>query len=108
VALRPLYSIQIISVAPCLPLSQVVVPDGSVIVLRDVDVVEASGGGAGIFQILSASGGIMWSVQRGAGIAGAVFQWRGRQVFHAGEVITFQVVSGVWDVQASGYELSVP
>lgn len=36
------------------------------------------------------------------------FQWRGRQVFYAGENINFVVSSGEWDFTASGYQLTLP
>jgi hypothetical protein len=107
VTLRPVYSVQIMSVTPALPLNTVVVPDGSRIIVRDVDAIEVSGGGTGACQLLSASGGVLWVFQRGSTLNSAVGQWRGRQVFNPGQSITFQVVSGTWDVQISGYQLTL-
>jgi hypothetical protein len=107
-ALRPVYSVQIMALAPALPHNFVTVPDGVRIIVRDIDAVELTGGGAGACQFVGPATNVIWAFQRGATLNTAVGQWRGRQVFNPGESFDFQAVSGTWDVQISGYELTLP
>jgi hypothetical protein len=94
-------------VAPALPTNTVTVPDGSRIILRDVDLWDASGGGGNIFQVFSAAGGVLFAVETDNTVNGRRFQWSGRQVYNPGESIEFQPLVGTWDVQASGYQLTL-
>ena len=106
-AFRQVYSIQILSLAPALPLNTVVVPDGVRIIVRDVDAVNVSGSTGDQLIFWNAAGGAIFSVRQAHEINGLNWQWQGRQVFNPGENIIFQVVSGTWDIQASGYELTL-
>lgn len=104
---RPVYSIQIVSLSPIVgPRSTTVVPDGVKIIVRDVDIWNASGVAGDSFGFQSAASGYLWLVKRAAADVGT-YQWRGRQVFNPGESIVFEVFSGTWAVQASGYELTL-
>lgn len=106
-ALRPVYSIQIMSLAPALTINTEVVPTGSRIIVRDIDVVEVGGIANAVIVVRNAAAGLLWAVDRGAATGNFVAQWRGRQVFNPGDSIVVQVVSGTWDIQMSGYELTV-
>lgn len=106
-ASRPVYSIQILSLAPALPVNTVVVPAGARIILRDVDAVEVSGTVDALLVVKNAAGGYLWAANRFDAPSNYNAQWRGRQVFNPGESIVVQVVSGTWEIQMSGYELAV-
>lgn len=103
---RPVYSIQIMSLAPALANNIVTVPDGARIIVRDLDAIELSGVTSSAVQFYNAAGGVLWASSRSAS---GIWQvaWRGRQVFNPGQSIRFQVVSGTWNVQISGYELTL-
>lgn len=105
-ALRPVYSVQIMALAPALPVNTVVVPDGSVLVIRDIDLREESGTTAATSYLQNAAGGILAIWANSTENAERGFSWRGRQVFNPGESIVFHVVSGTWSIQMSGYELT--
>lgn len=107
-ALRPVYSVQLIAVAPALANNFITVPDGSVIVLRDIDAHEVGGTTGGQLAVDGPAGNTLFVFTRTSGTVPQNFQWVGRQVFNAGESFNFRVVSGTWDVQASGYLLATP
>jgi hypothetical protein len=106
-ALRPVYSIQIMALSPCLPVNTVVVPDGSRIIVRDLDVTERTGATGEQLAFENAATGFIWLLSSTPGVGVNSFAWRGRQVFNPGESITVRVISGTWDAQMSGYELSL-
>lgn len=108
---RDVYSIRIFASASLTASSGIVgpvVPADFVYVLRDVDAVELTGSGTGAFQIIAQTLGVLYAFQRGATLASAVAQWRGRQVYGPGEKVGFEVVTGTWSIAASGYQLSLP
>ena len=107
-ALRPVYSVQIMALTPALPLNTVVVPADSRIIVRDIDAFCESGGTGFQFSFENAAGGNLWAPVQNAFPAIGNWQWRGRQVFNPGESITIKVFSGTWSIQMSGYELSLP
>lgn len=106
-ALRPVYSIQIVSLAPALTSQTVTVPDGSRIIMRDVDARAESGATNDELAVYNAAGGILWAAKVFAGGDPFVYQWRGRQVYNPGEGIQIKVFQGTWSIQISGYELSL-
>lgn len=85
----------------------VTVPAGLVYVLRDVDAVNQSNAGS-TFAILGAVGETIWFVNPIFNANDLVAQWRGRQVFNAGESFSFTAGTGAWAFTASGYSLTVP
>lgn len=79
---------------------------GVVTVLRDVD---AYYGGTGVLQnvlVIGANGQAIWEFNP-AVLEPSYGSWRGRQVFYAGETITFSTGDAT-DITASGYELLLP
>lgn len=106
-ALRPVYSIQIFSLAPALPSQAVTVPGDARIIVRDIDAFEQSGAPSVALEILNAAGGLLWNVVTSSPWTPVNFQWRGRQVYNPGQTITLKVTGGAWAVQISGYELSL-
>ena len=106
-ALRAVYSVQIMCLAPMLPSNTVVVPDGVRMIIRDVDAVEVGGSTPAQLVWQGPAGNQLWWATRSAAGAAEFFQWRGRQVFNPGESVIFSVVSGTWDIQVSGYELTL-
>ena len=104
----PPYSTQLFSESPLIGGHGFTVPDGAVIVLRDMDVWEASATGSTSFTVGNASGGLLWAVEGGTTFATRYFQWRGRQVFIGGQFVEFNFAGGTWEVQASGYVLTAP
>lgn len=108
---RPLYSLRIFAAGSMTNAAGIVgpvVPPGLIYVLRDIDVVEISGGGTGAFQAMNPLGGVLWIFQRGSTLNSADGQWRGRQVFDEGETVGFTAVTGTWSAMASGYQLTKP
>lgn len=84
-----------------------VVPDGFVAIVRDIDSLI---GGAGITAQVEIFSEL--PLLRSAGMAGAdtFAQWRGRQILVAGEAVELQVTStaaAFWAVAVSGYLLTV-
>jgi hypothetical protein len=96
------------SLSPALPSQSVEVPDGSVIVLRDIDAYE-SGFTPNVGLIVhNAASGRLCTFLTGSTWVSTNFAWRGRQVYNAGEFIEVSIGGGDWDIQLSGYELSTP
>lgn len=84
------------------------VPAGYVAVLRDVDVFCNLYSTSTEFYVAGVGGAILWYVTVGALTDPSFYQWRGRQVFNAGDIITFAGSSNGVDMTASGYLLSTP
>lgn len=87
------------------------VPAGFVAVLRDVDVYNNSFVLAELFLEDSETGVTIKRWDNSALIPDANLgsdEWRGRQVFTEGNGFLFNASSGVWDVRASGYLLTMP
>jgi hypothetical protein len=83
------------------------VPATDVCVLRDIDVLVASGGTlTGAVVLESISGVDVWVCQT-SDAALTIFEWRGRQVFPPGALLTFECAGpGEVQITASGYLLS--
>jgi hypothetical protein len=81
-------------------------PAGVATVLRDVDATVYGNSGTAQFYVGGAVGQFIWLIEAGAGAAES-YQWRGRQVFNPGDIITFSA-GGMWDITASGYHLTLP
>jgi hypothetical protein len=108
VALRPVYSVQFLCLAPLLAHNFVEVPEGSIMVVRDIDVFEASGDASTFMAWEGPSGNTLWLVAGQTAPTTRTYQWRGRQVFNPGESWDLHSISGTWDAQVSGYLLSTP
>lgn len=104
---RSVYSVQILSLSPALPSQTVTVPDGVRLIVRDIDACEIGGTLPAILLVRQAATGVFWGAQRMVASQLYVAQWQGRQVFNPGETLSVQVVSGSWDIQISGYELTL-
>lgn len=83
------------------------VPAGYVCVLRDVDAFCHPTGSASAFVIAGNLSAVIWYWENASGFVGSG-QWRGRQVFRPGQIITFEAQIGTYDFSASGYLLSLP
>lgn len=105
---RPIYSTQLLCVAPALPTNFVTCPTGVVMVLRDIDAVEQTRAGNTICEIQSPAGGDMVIFHGGTTIETCNFNWRGRQVLVGGESFNVKPSVGTWSVWVSGYLLTVP
>lgn len=104
----PVYSTQFIARAGLNVNVGYTVPAGYRAVLRDVDVACATGSGdTRIFFLENPQGGLVW-VAIANPESYVSFQWRGRQVYNPGEIITFNPAEGAWDVMGSGYLLTLP
>lgn len=95
------------SLAPALTINTVTVPDDVRLVVRDIDAVEVSGTANSTLVVYNAAGGLLWTADRLAAAGNFNAAWRGRQVYTPGQLIKVQVVSGTWEIQISGYELSL-
>lgn len=86
-----------------------VVPDGKVCVVRDVDaVLYVPGPGIGLLTLFVA-GAAVWGINRGhSDTTPDNYQWRGRQVLAAGELLQVEVDFAEADYAVSGYLLSSP
>jgi hypothetical protein len=85
-----------------------VVPAGFVWVVRDIDALEITGSTPAQMEVLNPNFQPFWFIDRNFPQVGANFQWRGRQVFQAGEQIGFKAFSGTWSIMCSGYSLTLP
>lgn len=83
------------------------VPGGYVCVLRDVDIFSYSSGSESGFALEGDLGQVIWYVLVPPDTTQS-YQWRGRQVFNPGDIITFNASAGSFDVTASGYLLYLP
>jgi hypothetical protein len=84
------------------------VPAGVRAVLRDVDIFIGAHGTETAFAILGGMGQVIWYVDVASATTGQSFQWRGRQVFNPGDIISFVASANGVDVSASGYLLTLP
>lgn len=82
------------------------VPDGKRAVLRDIDLI-ATGGGTTQISFRNETTGEALVIFTGLAELESI-AWRGRQVFYAGEVMGYYIVSGGWFLTGSGYLLSDP
>lgn len=79
------------------------VPSGHVDIMRDVDGYQASGGtGVGTFR--TAAG---YFLVFGPASTSAPIAWRGRQVFVAGTVVSFNPNVSPFNLRVSGYRLQI-
>ena len=85
-----------------------IVPDQFVYVVRDIDVLERTGAGATLMQVINQTEGPLWEVDGGTTLASRLGQWRGRQVYGPGEKVGFIVTAGEWSIACSGYQLTLP
>lgn len=106
-AIRPVYSVQILCVAPALPSQTVTVPDDVRIIVRDIDARAESGATGDEIAVYNAAGGILWPAKVFAGADPFHYQWSGRQVYNPGDELRVVVFAGTWSVAISGYELSL-
>lgn len=106
-ALRPVYSIQVFSLAPALTDQSYTVPDGARIILRDMDARDESATAGDQIAVYNAAGGILWTAKYHAADDPWHYQWTGRQVYNPGEIIRVHVFAGAWSIQGSGYELTL-
>jgi hypothetical protein len=83
------------------------VPEGFTCVLRDVDCYVANYDTETGFYFAGAVGNILWRVVF-PDSAESSQQWRGRQVFNPGDIITFAAQANPVDFAASGYLLELP
>jgi hypothetical protein len=78
---------------------------GNVVILRDLDVVQAAAFSSELYVYDGSSQVSFAYYSSPANVT--YYSWRGRQVFSAGETIKcFVVGSGQWDLIASGYILT--
>lgn len=102
----PVYSVKFFELQGLLGFVSYTVPPGYVAVVRDLDAYASAGAAAqNLYLIGNVLQTIWWHNWTGLSIATA--QWRGRQVFVAGEQFHLNSDAGV-DVTVSGYLLSTP
>jgi hypothetical protein len=83
-----------------------VIPAGVVCVVRDADCFYPGGLGQSA-QLEGPAGGIFAYFPFAAAINGVLVSWRGRQIFNAGDTVTFAATTDM-DITVSGYHLSLP
>lgn len=81
------------------------VPSGKIWILSHADVVCDSAAGDEI-AMNGANGATFFLYKQPAAPAQFYTQWQGRSVFLAGESVSFIVISGVWNLVATAYELT--
>lgn len=90
--------------------TEYVVPDGYIVVLRDLDVIVEQGLNESA-QVTVTTEGITFQYVRAPPGPNVIFQWQGRQVKSAGTVISAEITSlddtAVANVLLSGYLLTV-
>lgn len=101
------YSRNFVALATSTVGATVVVPAGGLYIVRDIDVVDASGS-ANSFVFEGSSSQVIWFQTYTPGGPTSSFEWRGRQVIEAGD--SFRVFSGggPWHMTVSGYSLTLP
>lgn len=107
----PVYSKRFFAQGSNTPVGPVgpIVPAGVVWIVRDVDVVFRSSVSSQLELLAQTPGQLLAFFSWVAGTTSSPnFSWRGRQVFAVGEQVGINVVSGIWDVSISGYELTLP
>ena len=86
-------------------------PAGYLYVVRDMDVFLAGEGG-GAFSVYDGASCTFWSVTAPEGGTGFWEHWSGRQVFEAGDSVSFAPSTidpfGHGDIRVSGYALTLP
>ena len=85
----------------------VTVPAGFTAVLRCGDAYNGGSTPTPTFFFEGSVGQTIW-YQTGSQVAASYGSWRGRQVFLAGETMTFNPSVGTWDATFSGYLLTNP
>jgi len=83
-----------------------VVPPGVVWVVRDIDAFFGGGVSGGALNVTGTLGQT-FAYFPYTGLVSSSFEWRGRQIFDAGDAWGFVSGAGV-DLTISGYELSLP
>jgi hypothetical protein len=86
----------------------VVVPAGVVWILRDVDLVDSSITTGDFCNVEGHLNQSIFFARNQTATPGPWFEWRGRQVFNAGEHITVAPGAGAWHATLSGYQLVAP
>jgi hypothetical protein len=107
-ATPPVYSLRIYSGSPSSSGSGPVVPTGLLYILRDIDAVCESPSGTNVLYVTIGSGLFLWYITCDPTVNPRWQGWRGRQVCYEGESVLFTAQSGVWAVNASGYQLTPP
>lgn len=80
------------------------VPTGTVWIVRDIDAI-ALLGSAGSVEASRNDATLFWQVGYDGALQADSYQFRGRQVFAAGETIVLTASPGPWDVSVCGYSL---
>lgn len=107
----PVYSVMLWSLAQATAAtgkSGPTVPDGEVYILRDIDAWSSTGAAGDFFVLYGAAGVAIQLLAIGDGHSSHSTQWRGRQVYAPGEQLAVQVGTGTWNIQMSGYRLTLP
>lgn len=102
---QPVYSTQLLQLHGASS-GSFTVPASVVCVVRDADCFYPGGVGQSA-QLEGPAGGIFAYFPFVAAINGVLVQWRGRQVFVAGDTITFAATASM-DIMVSGYLLATP
>lgn len=86
------------------------VPSGFVWVVRDIQAwnYQAPPQALSGFRVQRASGGIIFAVGPIDAQAGRLYQWQGRAVLNAGEVLTEYFPDAEWSMMISGFALTAP
>ena len=82
------------------------VPAGKRLVIRDIDCFFGGGIGGGAANFTGTLGQT-FAYFSFTGLSSSAFEWRGRQVFYAGETVAMVSGQGI-DVTVSGYLLTEP
>lgn len=105
---QPLYSARFLAAhnIPITAPATFVVPDGLVLVVRDIDAYSAVAGGNHLLVLLS--GGPVFFQASWTPAEAGWRSWRGRQVFGPGDIVEVVAVDDVLDCMVSGYALAAP
>jgi hypothetical protein len=85
-----------------------VVPDGVVWVIRDIQVWEDGQEGPVPIYVVGSNNQIFWAFGADGTFNGSLGQWEGRVVLEAGQSMAVQPGGGTWDVTICGYQLTAP
>lgn len=102
----PVYSTRIFAVHDLSGVITYTVPDGKVLIVRDIDVFWGVSTAGALVNFLGSANQVFYQASFGINDVGWR-QWTGRQVLSAGEVVT-AFSSDTMDVSASGYLLDAP
>jgi|SRR5580658_8410843 hypothetical protein len=83
-----------------------VVPDGYIWVVRAIDLVPLDSEGGQISVVETTLPCYLFTV--GTAVAGQSYQWRGHQVFNAGQSLAVFNGISTWSFVMSGYQLTSP